>query len=133
MAGPERLSGASDSAPSEVLAMCEGRSTMRCGRSLCYGGSIRCCLRCRFCHVLCDKKYRILPSQKMVINLHIPDTRCLIYTCKIPANSLSNLLSYGDLSPGGSCTPVESKYSNLSYYWRLHFYYRLCCGLSSAR
>jgi len=27
-------------------------------------------------------------SQEMVISIRTPDTRCLIYACKIPANSL---------------------------------------------
>src|SRR5262245_39797774 len=51
-------------------------------------GSLRCCLRCRFWHASRDNNYRMLPSQKMVMSIHTPDPRCLIYTCKVPANSL---------------------------------------------
>ena len=40
-----------------------------------------------------DKYDRILPSPKIGISIRTPDTRCLISTCNIPANSLSNLLS----------------------------------------
>jgi hypothetical protein len=50
----------------------------------------------------------MLPSPKMGISIRTPDTRCLISTCKIPANSLYNLLSYGDLPPEGSRTPPRS-------------------------
>src|SRR5262249_4980768 len=32
----------------------------------------------------------------MEISIRIPDTRCLISSCKIPANSLSSLLSFGE-------------------------------------
>src|SRR6266581_3263084 len=60
----------------------------------------------RFCHGSRDKNYRMLPS-KMEISIHTSDTRCLIFTCKIPANSLENLLSYGDLSPDSSRAPPE--------------------------
>jgi hypothetical protein len=50
----------------------------------------------------------MLPLPKMGISIRTPDTCCLISTCKIPANSLYNLLAYGDLSPEGSRTPPES-------------------------
>src|SRR6266571_3513842 len=69
-------------------------------------GSIRCFLGYRFCHGSRDKNYRMLPS-KMEISIHTSDTRCLIFTCKIPTNSLENLLSYGDLSPDSSRAPPE--------------------------
>src|SRR5262249_11686703 len=44
-------------------------------------------------------------SLQMEIRIRTPDTRCLISSCEIPANSLSNLLSYGDLWSGGSRAP----------------------------
>ena len=43
------------------------------------------------------------------ISIRTPGTRCLIYTCKIPANSLQNLLSYGDLSPLGGYACTEGR------------------------
>jgi hypothetical protein len=52
-----------------------------------------------------DKHDRMLPSPKMEISIRTPDTPCLIFPCKIPANSLSKRRSYGALSPGGSRTP----------------------------
>jgi hypothetical protein len=54
-------------------------------------------LKSRFWHVSRDNNYCMLPSQKMVISIQTPDTHCLIYTCKIPANSLQDLLSHGNL------------------------------------
>jgi hypothetical protein len=35
-----------------------------------------------------DKHDRMFPSPKMGISIRAPDTCCLIFTCKIPANSL---------------------------------------------
>ena len=42
----------------------------------------------------------MLPLPKIGIRIHPRDTSYLIFTCKIPVNSLYNLLSYRDLSPG---------------------------------
>src|SRR5262245_48064750 len=44
----------------------------------------------------------------MVRNIRTLDLRCLVSTCKIPANSLYNLRSHGDLSPGGSRAPSRT-------------------------
>src|SRR5262249_5453969 len=38
------------------------------------------------------------PLHKMRISIRTPDTRCLIFSCTIPANSLRNLFLYGDPS-----------------------------------
>ena len=38
----------------------------------------------------------MLSSQKMDIRIRPPDPRCLIFTCKIPANSLGNLFLVGE-------------------------------------
>ena len=37
-----------------------------------------------------DRNARMLPSHKMAISIETPDTRCLMSTCEIPANSLQN-------------------------------------------
>jgi hypothetical protein len=57
------------------------RRSLRCSRE-----SLRCFFACRLCYVSRDKHYRMFPSQTMIISIRIPDTRCLISTCKIPAN-----------------------------------------------
>src|SRR5262249_8703900 len=38
------------------------------------------------------------PSHTMRTSIRTPDTRCLIFSCKIPVNSLRNLFLYGDPS-----------------------------------
>jgi hypothetical protein len=38
-----------------------------------------------------DKHDRMLPSLKMERSIRTPDTRCLSFPCKIPANLLYNL------------------------------------------
>jgi hypothetical protein len=43
-------------------------------------------LACRFCHGAHGKRYRMFPSHKTILSIRTLDTRCLISTCKIPAN-----------------------------------------------
>lgn len=57
------------------------RRSLRCSRK-----SLRCCFACRFCHGSRDKRYRMFPSQETIISIRTRATRCLISTCKIPAN-----------------------------------------------
>jgi hypothetical protein len=56
-------------------------------RSLwCSRESLRYCFACRLCPGSRDKRDRMVPSQKTIISIRTPDVRCLISTCKIPAN-----------------------------------------------
>jgi hypothetical protein len=57
------------------------RRALRCSRE-----SRRCFFAYRLCYVSRDKHYRMFPSPTMIISIRIPDTRCLISPCKIPAN-----------------------------------------------
>jgi hypothetical protein len=65
-------------------------------------GHMWCCFQCQFCHGARHKHDCMFPSQKMGTSIRTSDIRCLLSTCKIPANSLQNPLLYGALSPGGS-------------------------------
>jgi hypothetical protein len=44
------------------------------------------CFACYFCRGARDKRYQIVPSHKTSISVRTSVTRCLISTCKIPAN-----------------------------------------------
>jgi hypothetical protein len=48
--------------------------------------SLRCFFAWRLCPGLRVKHARLIPSPIMVISIRTRDTRCLISTCKIPAN-----------------------------------------------
>jgi hypothetical protein len=49
-------------------------------------GEPRWFLVCRFCPGSRGKRYCMFPSHKTIISIRTRDTRCLIFTCKIPAN-----------------------------------------------
>jgi hypothetical protein len=59
----------------------------------------------RFCQRKRDEHDRRLPAPKMGISLRALASPCLSFPCKIPANPLCRLRSYGDLSSGGSPAP----------------------------
>src|SRR5262249_22356387 len=48
------------------------------------------------------------PSHTMGISIRTLDTRCLIFPCKIPANSLQNLSLDSALSPGSCLAPPKT-------------------------